>query len=460
VTGYWNVLQITDSHFRLFDNMVTMKRTLGTTTGRQSLARMRWEFLLAGLLGVTVFLLFCVVRDNTYDYAGHSTTGSLSIRDTNLYSQAKQCLVEPLKSPTAMQRATTVPLSPPQNSTNATVMAMATGYGLGDYQRFVGSLRKAGYLGHIILAVSPDVSPEIEQYLLSRDVDIHKVQRINCTVSLLSDEEVTDEHAKELITCLHPYPSLKQRWARFPMLRDYLMDCTTCTGPVLITDMRDTVFQRDPFGPDAPVVPFNTLQVFQEHYTVRTTHWLVDGPVRDCKGVQYNEPMLCSGTTIGTRSAMLEYLRIMHAEMEVWMNDPKCCCFKFSGDDQAMHNYLFYSGMLDHIAVAIPNRIGLVNTVGVHAALVFSQHESQKKKELEAAGKDPDAAHLEPYALSTDFSMEGEGNWLGLHYGLTDKEGYLVNYDGARSFVVHQIDRFASSYGRWLEKNKERFLDY
>jgi hypothetical protein len=220
-----------------------------------------------------------------------------------------------------------------------------------------------------------------------------------------------------------------------------------------MTDMRDTVFQRDPFGPEAPVVPVNSLQVFQEHYTIRTTHWVVDLPVFGCKGIRYDEPMLCSGTTIGTRSAMLEYLRIMHAEMDEWMSDPKCCCFQTNSDDQAMHNYVFYSGKLDHIALAIPNKVGLVNTIGGIAALVSGHHIDQKRRELEAAGNNSDNAHMEL------FVSEGEENWLGLHYGLTDTKGYLVNFDGTRSFVIHQVDRFGFPYLDWLEKNKERLMD-
>jgi hypothetical protein len=143
----------------------------------------------------------------------------------------------------------------------------------------------------------------------------------------------------------------------------------------------------------------------------------------------------------------------MQAEMDEWMNDPKCCCFQTNADDQSMHNYLFYSGKLDHIAVAIPNRMGLVNTVGSIAAMIWEQHVDQKKRELEAAGKNSDDAHMEPFA------SEGEENWLGLHYGLTDKEGYFVNFDGKRSFVVHQIDRFGVGYNHWLQKNKGRLLE-
>lgn len=56
---------------------------------------------------------------------------------------------------------------------------------------------------------------------------------------------------------------LKQiRWSRFPLIRDWLAGCETCTGPVLIMDVRDSYFQLDPFGPGSPVV--EGLQVFEE----------------------------------------------------------------------------------------------------------------------------------------------------------------------------------------------------
>ena len=57
------------------------------------------------------------------------------------------------------------------SSTAAAVMALATGYYLATYKRFVGSLRKTvGYTGHIILGLSPDVSDRILTYLGSRNV--------------------------------------------------------------------------------------------------------------------------------------------------------------------------------------------------------------------------------------------------------------------------------------------------
>ncbi|KAG7354902.1 hypothetical protein IV203_004258 [Nitzschia inconspicua] len=449
--------------------MVTITRDKGLKRSHATLCRLMQGFLVVLFFVMVSMILLGWDLNDAFNYSAQPFSSSISIRDmvasdySNGSPRTSSCLVEPVKSPTAMiaeRQANDGTIPHPQNSSTATVMAMATGYRLDEYKRFVGSLRKSGYQGHIILAVSPKLEPETEKYFISRNVDYRKVQYVNCSHPIISPGETKNSHDKELVTCVHPYPSLKHRWARFPLLRDYLRDCVTCTGPVLITDMRDTAFQRDPFGPEAPVVPPNTLQVFQEHYTMRTTHWLVNWPVKDCKGVQYDEPMLCSGTTIGTRSAMLEYLRVMHVEMDEWMKDPKCCCFKTNGDDQSIHNYLFYSGKLDHIAVAIPNRVGLVNTVGVQASMIFTNHVANQRKALEAAGEKADDAHMVAFDLTADKRYDRNGgNWLGLHYGMTDEAGYLVNFDGSRSFVIHQIDRFGFHYMYWLQDNKEKFVD-
>ena len=272
------------------------------------------------------------------------------------------------------------------------------------------------------------------------------------------------------MTCLHPYPTLKNRWARFPVLRDYLLACTTCGGPVLITDMRDVLFQRNPFGPDAPSV--EGLQVMEEFHTIRTSHWLVDWPVGECKNVHTDEPMLCSGTTIGTHRAMIDYLNSMHAEMNLWMNSTQCCCFGTNGDDQSIHNYLYYSGILEQESTtrrsadrsssstttttknvhAIVNRQGLVHTVGAQASLIFNAHKHAQEQLRKLHNRTLEGAHADPYLLSRE---DDNTNWLGMHYGLTDDEGYLLNYDGTRSYIIHQYDRFGLQYEHWIQKNKE-----
>mmetsp|Transcript_8929 Transcript_8929/g.12706 ORF Transcript_8929/g.12706 Transcript_8929/m.12706 type:complete len:466 (+) Transcript_8929:133-1530(+) len=378
---------------------------------------------------------------------------------------------------TSINTSTVTPTShnDPDLHKTATVMAMATGYSVSDYRRYVGSLRKTGYEGNIILVVAPDIGRSEEEYLTRMNVTMHKVQHTKCTHNAFQNAKESSQkngHTMELLTCVHPYPKLKHRWARFPLLRDLLKDCggkpnpsETCGGPVLISDMRDTFFQRNPFGPEAPIV--QGLQVFEEHYTIRTTHWLVNWPLGDCKNVHYDEPMLCSGTTIGTRQAMLDYLEIFHGEMMVWMEDTNCH-FEINGDDQTIHNYLYYSGMLQNVTGgvhAVKNRDGLVHTVGALGSLIFNTHKREKEQLRDAQarargqGSNPNfSANGEKFDLSAKEDPSTSKNWLGLHYGLTDKDGYFTQYNGSRSFVIHQYDRFGHQFVNWLQRNSKKIL--
>jgi len=342
--------------------------------------------------------------------------------------------------------------SQPQNSKYATVMGMATNYDLAVFKRFVGSLRRSGFEGNIILAVSPVPQPGVEDYLNSQDVTMKRLKLVNCTSDLVKmalkdkkDGKSPNAHQVEVMTCAHPYPDLKVRWGRFALLRDYLKECHDCTGPVLVCDVRDTFFQRDPFGPDAP--PVDGLQVFQEHRVMRTTHWLVKAPVEKCKKMKiFDKPMLCSGTTIGTRSAMLQYLEAMVKEMRDWMKKDDCCCNKMNGDDQSIHNYLFYSGKLPFATPQL-NRVGLVNTVGAQGTLI---HDSKRNLVEETCKIERGKAANMPFTTQEE---EKKGNWLGPQYDLTDSEGYLIDFNGERSFIVHQFDRLGRPMTRWLESS-------
>lgn len=331
----------------------------------------------------------------------------------------------------------------PQSSQHATVMGMATGLPSNNFKVFVGTLRNSGFQGTIILVVDKP-EPDVRKYLTAQNVTMKFLKEVNCTFDPDSSMRDMNDNPqnKERYTCAHPYPSLKLRWGRFALLHDYLKDCLQCTGPVLVTDVRDTFFQRDLFGPKAPQVV--GLQVFEEHAAQRTTHWLIKVPVEKCKKTKiFDEVMLCSGTTIGTRKAMLDYLGAMVQEMHEWMSHPDCCCYPGSGDDQAIHNYLYYTGKLGPHVTAVPNAQGLVNTVGVFGSLIhYVKRDAALAKNMTII-----QAREAPYTTQEDAA---KGKWLGEEYAMTDAKGYFRNVNWEPSFVVHQYDRFGQQLEEWL----------
>jgi hypothetical protein len=331
-----------------------------------------------------------------------------------------------------------------QSSRHATVMGMATNLHIYAFKTFVGSLRNSGFQGHIILIVE-NLGDGAKEYLESQNVTMKFLKQTNCTFDPSASTRKKNEedmHHVERYTCADPYPSLKLRWGRFALLRDYLRDCRECAGPVLVTDVRDTFFQRDLFGPDAP--PVEGLQVFEEHPSQRTTHWITQGPIEECKKIKiFDRVMLCSGTTIGTRQAMLDYLGAMVQEMQEWMSQPDCCCQSMSGDDQSIHNWLYYEGKLGPHVTAVPNAQGLVNTVGVMGSRI---HDAKRDRGIALGMTEGDALD-KPYTSQEDVA---NGKWLGVEYGMTDDQGYFRNLDWERSFVIHQFDRFGHFLDDWL----------
>jgi hypothetical protein len=365
--------------------------------------------------------------DKDYRQRRHAHVHSIMKADDEMFEQKKAAQDQRI-----LQQQQYVPffdqLNDKDESASATVIAMAVNYDLQTHKRFVGSLRYLGYKGQIIVAVEPDPNPTIVDYLLGRGVTLKKLSWVNCTYMKMDNNNPTD-------ICAHPYPDIKIRWSRFPLMRDWLMECISCTGPVMVADAHDLIFQRNPFDILAPKV--TGLQLYQEHANLTTKNWLVEWPVRECKGITYDEPMLCSGTTIGTREAMLEYLTAMYEEMKIWINDPKCR-FNINGDDQSILNYLYYSGKFpNETTISVPHRMGgIINTIGHHASVINSRREQTSSVN---DGKYPGAS------MTT---------WIGqAEFGLTNEEGLLVELDGTTvSRVVHKWDCFGPPYMEWLNR--------
>jgi len=319
-------------------------------------------------------------------------------------------------------------LSSSSSSLNATVIGLATGYDRSVLERFVGSLRKTGYAGHIILGVAPNAPPDVLNYLRARQVMVQQLVWTPCEYEYTVDPPTR-------IVCAAPYANLKLCWGRYPLARDWLQQCDTCTGPVLFTDVRDVIFQRDPFGGGITV---DGLQLFAEHPYQTTLHKLVKKPLWNCQHIKLNQPMLCSGTTVGTRVAMLEYLTTMHTEMNAWALQERCRMVHHEGGDQAIHNYVYY---MNKLPASLPTRVipfgsgGIVNTVAVWGNLLHDEIQHMQNNNNNSL------------IISSWTQMA--------RYNVTDAEGFFIeaNGGGVRSRVVHQFNRFYwAGYDQWLQE--------
>ena len=172
-------------------------------------------------------------------------------------------------------------------------------------------------------------------------------------------------------------------------------------GRVLLADSRDVIFQRDPFTIEAD--PQRPLDVFLEDYfRTYANSGINQGHVVPCFGADAVKrvflspprPVSCSGVTMGTRDAVVRYLRLMWAELSSSRYSATCLLH-----DQAFHNWLLWRDKLGPVRVW-SNEAGPVTTIGWpehlyrdrfgrvlnrEGALVHVVHQYDRRKRLVAS---------------------------------------------------------------------------
>lgn len=111
---------------------------------------------------------------------------------------------------------------------------------------------------------------------------------------------------------------------------------------VLLTDVRDVLFQKDPFEFNF----LNGLCCFFEDKAIKdctyTSDWLRRAFGNQIISEIGNKDVLCAGTTLGSRSAIMSYLRLMIKHI----SQARSQAF---GIDQAVHNYILHKGLINNI---------------------------------------------------------------------------------------------------------------
>lgn len=125
---------------------------------------------------------------------------------------------------------------------------------------------------------------------------------------------------------------------------------------ILLSDLRDVIFQRDPFDPPPCGLELfleeSHMTIHSEYFTHRWMRALYGATEVAALG---DEVASCSGTVIGPRPDMLHYLKEMSQEI-IWRRRP------LGSHDQGVHNHLLRSGRFG-TAVIVPNGHGRVLTM-------------------------------------------------------------------------------------------------
>lgn len=247
---------------------------------------------------------------------------------------------------------------------------------------FFVSLRRCGFDG-IVAVFASRTSPRTLSMLRDYGVEIFSI----------------DESSREAdvqINCLR-YFAYEHFLQRLPVPIDR----------VLLSDVRDVVFQRDPFtfAQEGALCGFMEASAATINRCHANTGWIAAAYGKAALDSVSHMPIVCSGTTIGTLDAVRAYLHAMTGEMSRINDDIPSLLFVTPGIDQGIHNYLIHTGRLDGVQL-FPNETGPILTMNYVS---------------------PDAIRL-------------------------DNDGLLLNETGSPYHVVHQYDRHPALAGKVLAR--------
>ncbi|MBV8885882.1 MAG: hypothetical protein JO235_18065 [Chroococcidiopsidaceae cyanobacterium CP_BM_RX_35] len=317
-------------------------------------------------------------------------------------------------------------ISIPPSSKNL-VIGLVKGYQFNQIKPFLISLGNCGYKGDICLltaSLSSETQINLQDHAAENGIILHSVQ---------ADEPffkfpyiVKNSHLK--LKEFHPFQLRKlplfnylyaksiqfiaflnkessctlkchisklflYTWCvRYPLYYLYLSEYGKSYSNVMLTDTRDVLFQKDPFS-----FNINGLCCFLEEndFTINSSSvnrgWIIEGFGENALREIGHYSISCSGTTIGTRSAIMQYLETM-VDYLIQISSQSV------GIDQGVHNYILRKNLIKDVKF-FENYHGPVLTMQL----------CQEKK---------------------------------FHF---NQDGYITNEDGSIINVLHQYDRHSSA---------------
>jgi predicted O-linked N-acetylglucosamine transferase (SPINDLY family) len=206
-------------------------------------------------------------------------------------------------------------------SARTLVLGTAYGYDVEPIWVFVESLRRH-YAGEVKLLVSSTSSAALFDYLASRQIT-----------------PVFFDSAAWMVPHV--------QFSRFVRYGELLRGSEVRYDRIFITDVRDVVFQGDPFAG----APEGDLLCFMERAGRKIAdcranrEWIADLYGHDMLLRFADEDISCSGTTMGSSAGLLEYFDLLVGSVDVSQFH---ALVGRHGHDQGIHNVLLHSGALPH----------------------------------------------------------------------------------------------------------------
>lgn len=202
------------------------------------------------------------------------------------------------------------------------ILGLAAGYHFGDVRPFLASLVEIGFAGRCVLFVTPS----------TRGLD---------EMRAAGAEVVEFEREGDIA-------HLSYNAYRYFLYLDYLRQHGPF-GRVLLTDVRDVIFQAEPFSFSWGAGVNATLE--DRRMTIGSCpyvrRWISGHLGESSWEALRGRPISCSGTTLADYDAMVDYLERLTALLTPYEPERE----RMAGYDQGVHNHLIHNGLLPRVTL-------------------------------------------------------------------------------------------------------------
>lgn len=232
------------------------------------------------------------------------------------------------------------------------ICGIAKGHSAEELKPFVLSLRNSGYTGDVSLFVDR-LTPDALQLLHDNRITLHAfpdryfIRERRFLLRALASFLPKASQTAARVTLSQYYLHLID--ARWPAYYTYLKATRGLYSHVMFTDVKDVVFQRDPFDFEwkADLCSFFEPPGFFIKDESHTTGWLTQGFGAAEAQRLGDKRIVCCGVTIATIDAAFEYLALMCDHL-IRINARGLV-------DQGVHNYLLHHQIVPNALYDFPD---------------------------------------------------------------------------------------------------------
>lgn len=225
------------------------------------------------------------------------------------------------------------------------ILTIIHGYDYPFVEPFIKSLKTIGYTDDLVIFISDKVSIATKKKLKQQGAILIEYNSVFPFI----------DSYKNSFENIHPSVTINNY--RFILFLHFLKQSGTNYKNVMLTDVRDVIFQKQPFdGIDENLYLFledqsQTFKNSELNYT-----WLSDAAGKEFANSVLNEVVSCAGVVIGPTSLIINYLEYIKEKLS----------FKNKlewGLDQGIHNSYAYHEKSEHVKLVSYN-VPMVLTLG------------------------------------------------------------------------------------------------